>query len=231
MRFIGESIMLTLFLLIMLPLAVGLTCGLLSAWAAGRKHRRRKIWFLIGFFFPLVGLVTALVIPSTREPHGLKIKRHRRAIEADIKSGGEGFRRRSANLLNRVREMDEAAYRIQRRIQEIEKRLKESDPRATARRRRRPALRLHRMQDVSGNGELEALEEEMLTRKRLLEKADGLRRQLESTALVMEKMSHRIRRLSLDAGEGTPTDEELQEVMDEISVEMDALEEAHEKTR
>lgn len=234
MRPLEESVSLAISLLVILPLGVGLTCGFLSAWLARRKHRSRTRWFLIGFLFPVVGLITALFIPAAREPYALKIKRLRRAIDADIKSGGKGFRQRAANLWERVRNMDEAANRIDRRLLEAEKHLRNSDPQRLARRRRQLARSLEWARDSAQadeiRGEMEALEEELRTHRQLEEKADKLRLQLMNTVTVAEKLGHRIRRLSFGAEDQAPTEEELQEIIQELDVEVEALEELHQRT-
>ena len=232
MGIFAESMLLGISLLIMIA-AVVLTCSFLSAWAAGRKYRNRKIWFLIGFFFPVVGLATALLIPSTREPYALKTRRHRRAVDADIKSGNKGFQQRATGVRERMREMDEAANRLNKRLQEVGKHLRGSDPYRIERRRSRLRRRLnwtpqseHRTEI---NAEMEALEEELITRKQLEEKAGKLRKQLMNTAAVAEKLSHRIKRLSFGAEDSAPSEEELQEILEEVYIEVEALEELHRK--
>lgn len=229
-----ESMLLGISLLIIMIVVVVLTCGFLSAWAAGRKYRNRKIWFLIGFFFPVVGLATALLIPSTREPYALKTKRHRRAVDADIKGGNKGFQQRAAGVKERMREMDEAANRLDKQLQEVEKHLRGSDPYRIERRRNRLRRRLNWTSESERrtelNAELEVLEEELTTRKQLEWKAAKLRKQLMNTSAVAEKLSHRIKRLSFGAEDAAPSDEELQEIIEEVNVEVEALEELHRKT-
>ncbi len=232
MRFITESVFIAIVFFVLLPLAVGLTCGFLSAWVAGRKLRRRKIWFLIGFFFPVAGLVTALVIPSLREPYALRIRRLRKAIEADIKDGDRGFKQRTMGLLKRVKELDEAANQIQGRLHQVETYLGEPDPYCAAGRRSRPLFTRARRRERAGGlrAETEVMEEELITRRRLEEKAEKFRVQLKNTATLMERMGHRIKRLSFGAEDTAPTDKELQEIIEEIEVEVEALEELHDKT-
>lgn len=234
MRFIAESALLTIFLLILVPVAVGLTCGFLSAWAARHKHRNRKIWFLIGFFFPVAGLVTALLIPSAVEPHALRISRLRRTMEADIKGAGKGFQQRAAGLTARVKEMEDAAKHLHRRLMEVEKQLSGTDPYHAARRRRRLMRRLGWTPGGSRadaiKAEMGVLDEELITHRQLKEKAETLSVRLMKTAAVTEKLSHRIRRLSFGAEDSAASEEELQEIIQEAEVEVEALEELHRET-
>jgi methyl-accepting chemotaxis protein len=176
--------------------------------------------------------VTALVIPSLREPYALRVKRLRKAIEADIKDGNRGFKQRAMRLLERVKELDEAANRIQGRLHQLEKYLGDAALYHTAGRRGRPSFnRAGRRKRAGGLPmETEVIEEELITRKRLEEKAEKFRVQLKNTAALMEKMGHRIKRLSFGAEDTAPTDKELREIIEEIEVEVEALEELHDKT-
>jgi len=63
-------------------------CGCLSAFAAGRKGRNRTLWWAIGAFVPLFGVLIALMVPEAGA--GLRAPRNRRGrieeVQADRRS-------------------------------------------------------------------------------------------------------------------------------------------------
>ncbi len=73
-------------------------------------------------------------------------------------------------------------------------------------------------------------EEELYNERALRTKANMLNTQLANTAAVVERLSYRITRLTLGAdGEETP-ENDLQEIVEELSIEVEALEELYQDT-
>ncbi len=67
-------------------LVIGFVFGLICSLVAGSKQRNPIGWFAIGFFFPVIGLILAIVLPEN-SPESL-VRRNERAAGRPAGGGG-----------------------------------------------------------------------------------------------------------------------------------------------